>query len=76
MIDLTSRHHRQTTATINIEACHKTESGWMSACMPLLDGLFTIFLNYPTFPEAIKRVVVYHTRSLHMRITYGRTQKF
>ena len=48
----------------------------MSACMPLLDGLFTIFLNYLTFPETIKRVVVYHTRSLHVRITYGRTQKF
>ena len=48
----------------------------MTTCMPLLDGLFTIFLNYLIFPETIKRVVVYHSRSLHMRITYGRTEKF
>lgn len=35
-----------------------------------LDGLFTILLNYLTFPETIQRVVVYHARSLHMRIIY------
>jgi hypothetical protein len=41
--------------------------------MPLLEGLFTILLNYLTFPETVKRVVVYHTSSLQMRVTYGRT---